>query len=281
MDHAVVPVSRRQFRWAGYPGMRAMAEAETGGLRVQGQPANQPQSSHPAASKAWLARVNVHLAVASVPVLAISAHVFWLVSLRTVALFILLPLVAALAICVVARPDRSDRVVLAGFMWGLVACAGYDALRLPTVYAAHWWTDFFPAVGGWAVGGNSSFLVGYLWRYVGDGGGIAVAFFVLAATLGAGAWGFRRTMGFALAYAVCPVWTGLVLTDLLAPGGRQLFPMSFAPLALSLAGHLIFGAVLGLGYWKSRHLEVLWPVRLADLPMPSVLRPISWARAGS
>ena len=172
-------------------------------------------------------------------------------------------------------------MVLAGFLWGLLACAAYDALRLPTVYVAHWWTDFFPAVGGWAAGGSSNALVGYLWRYVGDGGGIAVAFFVLAATLGAGAWSLRRTMGLALAYAVCPVWIGLVLTNVLAPAGRELFPLTFTTLILSLAGHLIFGAVLGFGYWNSRSLEAHWPVHVADVPMPSSLRPVPWVRTVS
>ena len=65
-------------------------------------PPGVPRSFAPAT---WLARVNVHLAVASIPVLAISAHVFWLVSLRTVALFVLLPLVAALALFIVTRPE--------------------------------------------------------------------------------------------------------------------------------------------------------------------------------
>ncbi len=286
MDQTIVPIGRRDFRLAGFPAHRPVAPAGAGQPDVDERAPGPPGMSRRFAPATWLARVNVHLAVASIPVLAISAHVFWLVSLRTVALFVLLPLVAALALFIVARPDRSDRVVLAGFLWGLVACAGYDALRLPTVYAAHWWSDFFPAVGGWAAGGHSNVLVGYLWRYVGDGGGIAVAFFVLAATLGAGTWSVRRIMALGLAYAVCPVWTGLVLTDLLAPGGRALFPLSFTTLTLALAGHLIFGAVLGFGYWQSRGVEAHWPVHVSDLPTPAaaghaVLRRISWARAGS
>ena len=218
--------------------------------------------------------------------LAISAHVFWLVSLQTVGLFVLLPLLEALLVLIIARPDRSDRLILAGFLWGLVACAGYDAFRLPTIYFFHLWKDFFGAVGGWAVGGNSNFLVGYIWRYVGDGGGIAVAFFAVAATLGAGGWARRRVVGFAIVYAVCPVWTGLILTDLIAPGGRALFPISLATLTCSLIGHLIYGAILGVGYWSSRGLETLWPIRLnslAKLSLPSVVSPlsraISWAWA--
>jgi hypothetical protein len=195
-------------------------------------------------------------------------------------LFVLLPLLEALLVLVIARPDRSDRVILAGFLWGLLACAGYDAFRLPTIYIFHLWKDFFGAVGAWAVGDHSNFLVGYIWRYVGDGGGIAVAFFVIAATLGAGAWPRRRVIGFAIAYAVCPVWTGLVLTDLIAPSGQALFPISVATLTCSLVGHLIYGAILGVGYWASRRLETLWPVRvnwLAGLSLAHVVSPMSRA----
>ena len=200
--------------------------------------------------------------------LAISAHVFTSVSLVTVSLAVLLPLLAVSVAFVFGRPHVSDRLLLAGFLWGVVACAGYDAARLPTIYLFHWWADFFGPVGGWATDTKSNFLVGYVWRYAGDGGGIAVAFFALAATLGAGAWSRRATVTFAVGYAVFPVWTGLVLTDLLAPRGHELFPLTLTTLALSLVGHLVYGAIMGFGYWKSRELEVLWPVRVATSPSP-------------
>ena len=203
----------------------------------------------------WVARLHLHLLIAAIPVLAISADVFGWVSLQTVAVSVLLPLIAITAVLVTHRPDRSDRLILSGFLWGLIACACYDAFRLPTIYVAHWWDDFFGTVGGWATGSESNFFVGYLWRYVGDGGGIAVSFFALAATVGAAAWPRRQVLALAIGYAVCPVWTGLVLTDLLAPAGRQLFPLTSATLTLFLVGHLIYGSVLGLGYLASRSHE--------------------------
>jgi hypothetical protein len=101
-----------------------------------------------------------------------------------------------------------------------------------------------------------------LWRYVGDGGGIAVAFFALAASLGAAAWPRRKTIAFGVAYAVCPVWIGLVLTDLLAPHGRELFRLSPLTLVLSLAGHLVYGLLIAVGYVQCRRLETAWPVSL-------------------
>jgi hypothetical protein len=179
-----------------------------------------------------------------------------------VALAILLPLLVGLAALVIGRPHPSDRLLLAGFLWGLVACAAYDAVRLPTIYGFHWWNDFFGSVGGWATDTKASLPVGYFWRYVGDGGGIAVAFFALAASLGAAAWPRRKTIAFGVAYAVCPVWIGLVVTDLLAPHGRELFPLSPLTLVLSLAGHLIYGLLIAVGYVHCRRLETAWPVSL-------------------
>jgi hypothetical protein len=44
-----------------------------------------------------------------------------------------------------------------------------------------------------------------------------------------------------------------VLIDGLAPTGRALFPLNATTLALSLAGHLIYGAILGYGLWASQN----------------------------
>ena len=191
--------------------------------------------------------------LASTPLLAVSADVFGVVSLRTVSSVFLLPLLGILAVLVVFKPDRIDRTALAGFAWGLVACAGYDAFRLPSVYLLHLRGDFFGRIGGWATGASSDYLAGYLWRYLGDGAGIGVVVFILASALGAASWPRRRVVGLTVTFAVCPVWAGLVLTDGLAPAGRALFPLDATTLALSLAGHLVYGAVLGYGLWLSQH----------------------------
>lgn len=213
-------------------------------------------------SPMWTLRLGLHLTIATIPLTAISAHVFGWISLHTIAIYVMPPLLAAVAALVLVRPHRSDRVVLAGFLWGLLACAGYDAFRLPSIYGLHLWNDFFGSVGGWATGSESDYLVGYLWRYVGDGGGIAIVFFALAATLRVSSWPRRWVLTFAVGYGVFPVWAGLVLTDLFAPEGRELFPLSATTLALSLIGHLIYGLILGYGYWASRAHETWWPLRL-------------------
>src|SRR5258708_10865458 len=104
-----------------------------------------PQLGQPAIGTpfSWLVRMQIHLLTASVPVLAISADVFGWVTLQTVAVVVMLPLIAILTVLVTRRPDPSDRLILSGFLWGIVACACYDAFRLPTIYGPHVWNDFF------------------------------------------------------------------------------------------------------------------------------------------
>jgi hypothetical protein len=215
----------------------------------------------------WMVRLAVHLSLAGLPVLGISAQVFGLLSLYYLAIYVLIPLVVLTAVLAVLAPDRFDMIVLSGFLWGLLACAAYDAFRLPTIYAAHLWGDFFGLVGGWATSGRPNFVVGYLWRYFGDGGGIAVPFFIEIAILRlCERKNARYIVMLAIAYAVCPVWLGLVLTDGLAPAGHALFPLTPVTLVISLVGHLIYGTVLGIGCWYSRRLHrhspsISWNIR--------------------
>ena len=197
-------------------------------------------------------RFGLYLVLASTPLLAISGEVFGVVSLRAVSSLFLFPLLGILAVVVVFKPADMDRTALAGFAWGVLACAAYDLFRLPSVYVFHLWGDFFGRIGGWATGTSSNYLAGYLWRYLGDGAGIGIVVFLLAAVIGVSSWPRRRVIGFTIAFAVCPVWAGLVLTDGLAPAGRALFPLNATTLALSLAGHLVYGAVLGYGLWASQ-----------------------------
>ena len=198
-------------------------------------------------------RFGLYLVVASTPLLAVSGEVFGVVSLRAVSAWFLVPVLALLAALVIRTPAGIDRTARAGFAWGVVACAGYDLFRLPTVYLFGLWGDFFGRIGGWATGTGSDYLAGYLWRYLGDGAGLGVVVFLQAAVLGVSCWPRRRVIGITVAFAVCPVWAGLVLTDALAPAGRALFPLTATTLALSLAGHLIYGAILGYGLWAWHH----------------------------
>ena len=83
--------------------------------------------------------------------------------------------------------------------------------------------------------------------------------------MGVGRWPKRRIVLAGVAYGICPVWSGLILTDALAPSGQALFALTPTTVILSLVGHLIYGTVLGFGCWQTRTLHKLCPVRI-DYP---------------
>jgi hypothetical protein len=239
--------------------------------------------------RARLLRLGLHLLVAALPLLAISAHVFGIAPMNVTAGLLVVPLTLVTLLLGVFSPSGEERLLLSGAMWGVLATLVYDAVRLDTVYLLGWWGDFIPRVGTWILGSGSAAdagspavgaVVGYLWRYVGDGGGIGVAFFVLVAATGLRRWGERATVAASVTFAVFPVWTGLVATVALAPRGQQqMFPLTPATVLLSLVGHLVFGLVLGLGCARCRRLEEYWPwTPLLDLrrgasPAPAPIRP--------
>lgn len=215
-------------------------------------------------SRAGLCRVGLHLLLAALPLLAISAHVFGLITMNWSAALMVVPLATTIVALSIFAPHPEERVILHGFLWGMLACALYDVFRLDTVYMLGWWADFIPTMGTWIIGDGASKTagawVGYLWRYLGDGGGIGVTFFAGAAFLGLHRRPAKQVVAAAVAFAVFPVWAGLVGTVWLAPRGQtMMFPLTPVTITLSLIGHLIFGLIMGLGFVKTRSAERFWP----------------------
>jgi hypothetical protein len=213
---------------------------------------------------AGLLRIGLHLLLAALPLLAISAHVFGLIKMQYSAGILVIPLATAIVAMTVLSPHGGDRVVASGMWWGIVGCAIYDGFRLTTVHLFHWWADFIPTMGTWITGDpddlTSGAVVGYLWRYIGDGGGIGITFFALACAVGMQHWSRRAVVTAAVAFSVFPVWAGLVGTVAIAPRGQSMmFPITWVTLTLSLIGHLIFGFVMGLGFHRSRAVRSAWP----------------------
>jgi hypothetical protein len=119
-------------------------------------------------------------------------------------------------------------------------------------------------MGTWLHSGTDSrtgAIVGYLWRYFGDGGGIGIAFFLIALALGLQHRSSRTVLLAFVTFAVFPVWAGLIGTVALSERGqRDMFPLTPTTITLSLIGHLIFGLVLGLGFLRARgRLAQHWP----------------------
>jgi hypothetical protein len=203
----------------------------------------------------WLAaRVVLVLMLASMPILGISVDVFGLVPQSTTSI-VVIALCAVLGAIITFAPHRIDMIVGRGLIAGMVACIVYDGARLFAVHALGLMGDFIPVMGSWVTGEPDtagSAAVGYIWRYIGDGGGLGVAFFVVAFALGIDRWSSTRAVLAAVVFAVFPTWTGLIATVALAPHGQEMmFPLNVATISITLVGHLIFGIVLGLAFLKA------------------------------
>ena len=136
---------------------------------------------------------------------------------------LVIPLAAGIVALTVLAPHQGDRVIAQGMLWGIVGCAIYDGFRLTTVHVFGWWADFIPTMGTWITGDpddmTSGAVVGYLWRYIGDGGGIGITFFAIASALGLQKCSRRTTVLAAVAFSVFPVWAGLIATVWHRPAG--------------------------------------------------------------
>ncbi|GAT12826.1 uncharacterized protein RMCN_5959 [Mycolicibacterium novocastrense] len=137
-----------------------------------------------------VARLFLVLLLASMPILGISVDVFGLVP-QNVTSVVVIALGAVLGALIAFAPHRIDMIVGRGLIAGMVACIVYDAARLFAVHVLGLMGDFIPVMGSFVTGEPDtagSAAVGYVWRYIGDGGGLGVAFFVVAFALGIDRW---------------------------------------------------------------------------------------------
>jgi hypothetical protein len=134
------------------------------------------------------------------------------------------------------------KLALKGFIIGLLACLFYDCMRFAAI-GLGLWRDFIPGIGMLLLHTNKpDWVIGYIWRYVGDGGFMSVAFVM----------GYRllqpkldvRTA--ALLFGIV-IWLCLIGTILMVPRGR-LFPLTPMTFSLSLLGHVIYGLSIGFLY---------------------------------
>ncbi len=227
-------------------------------------------SSRP--SKWAVARVLLVLLIAAMPILAIPVEVFGLVSQGTTSI-LLIVLIALLATVMVFAPHRIDMIVGRGLIAGMVACIVYDGARLFAVHVLGLMGDFITVMGSFVTGEpgtTGSAAVGYVWRYIGDAGGLGIAFFVVAFALGVDRWSNVSAVAASVAFAVFPTWAGLIATVAIAPRGEEMmFDLNWATIIITLVGHLIFGLFVGLAFLKmprgGAHREWPWPPLLRVL----------------
>jgi hypothetical protein len=117
----------------------------------------------------------------------------------------------------------------------MIATGIYDLLRLGLVWAGLW-GDPIPGIGRMALADpDANPFWGYLWRFVGNGGGMGLAFAMLP-------WRGVR-LGVAFGSAIC-----LGLLGLLAAWPQaqlHFFPLTPVTATGAMAGHWVYGAVLG------------------------------------
>ena len=148
--------------------------------------------------------------------------------------FAVIPAYATMALIGLRYPAWGKRALL-GLLAGMIATGVYDILRIGLMFAGLW-GDPIPSIGRLATGDpNIAWYWGYVWRFVGNGGGMGIAFAMLP-------WRGVK-LGIAYGTAVC---LGLVAILYFFPVAQlHFFALTPPTAAGGMAGHWIYGAVLG------------------------------------
>lgn len=202
--------------------------------------------------KNHLVRIPVGIAAAIIfcigftPITALAFALMGICSLSLGTLILVVPAIT-LALTLGCYHGDHGKLMRRGYLMGIIAVACYDCVRIPFTMMG-WMGDFIPQIGGMLTGdGDPHAVIGYLWRYLGNGGGMGMAFvcayallrhrFLLLRLLG----GLKSALLFG-----CFVWACLIVTLLLSPHGEEvMFAITPISLLLSLIGHLVFGGALG------------------------------------
>lgn len=167
-----------------------------------------------------------------VPVTLIALSTFGL-GLRSLAVHVALPALAILGVLVATR-RAAGALAVSALRAGVVATAVYDASRFGFMWAGAVDHDPIPHIGT-ALSLDPAAVFGYLWRYLGNGTGLALAFLALG----------LRGVGVGVAYGLA-VCTGLLVMLAVSPHGEELlFALTPGTVLMATVGHAVFGAVLG------------------------------------
>ena len=190
-----------------------------------------------------LALCFAYASIGFTPIGALALTIGGLWSLTVGTLVLIVPGIIA-AIVLGIRYPRYGRLAAEGLAAGLVAVLVYDLVRW-TFVGFGWWGDFIPNIGGWLNGtGEPDWILGYGFRWLGDGGGMGVTFMVAARTF-LPHLARRAPVALGIAYGLV-IWMCLLITLIVSPEGQMmLFPLTALTLVLSWIGHVVYGAVLG------------------------------------
>lgn len=170
----------------------------------------------------------------AVPVSLIGASTFGVLTLKQLTVFFLLPALVGLVVLTVTS-SASWLLVKRAVVAGVTATFIYDIFRWTCLALGLMDGDPIPHIGT-DLGLEPGWVFGYLWRFLGNGSGIAVAFYAF------GGRGIVAGTAHGLVVA-----SGLLAVLAISPHGQQaLFPLTPTIVAIAVTGHVIYGVVLGL-----------------------------------
>jgi hypothetical protein len=176
------------------------------------------------------------------PIFCLSLALQGLVPLHFLAAFVIIPATAG-AIVLGRLEPAFGRLALAGLLSGIVAVAMYDLVRGSFVLTGLM-KDPIPNIGRMALAdAAASPLWGYAWRFVWNGGAMGIAFSMLPFR------GVRAGAKFGLFVCACLFFT-LAASQV---AQQRFFTLNAANAAIAVAGHLVYGAVLGWMLEKLHH----------------------------
>lgn len=173
------------------------------------------------------------------PVSSIALHCIGVLPLQHCLFFLVVPMFAGMFLLGLLTPGMT-RVAARGWIAGVVAVALYDCSRVP--FILYGWGDFIPKIGAWLLDTEDpGAWVGYAWRYIGNGGGLGMAFFMLIKATGFSRNFLRAGIEFGLFVFLCLV----VLLCTFKEAQDMMFRITPLTFAGSFTGHVIYGATLG------------------------------------
>jgi hypothetical protein len=182
-----------------------------------------------------------YFAIGFSPITALAIAIIGWLPLSSAALLLVLPSMV-LGISLALLFPSYGKLALKGMVIGLIAVFLYDCMRVPFILTGIW-GDFIPKIGMWLLGtSHPDWVIGYVWRYLGDGGCMGMSFTVAYSVLKPRLDSRVAALGFGIA-----IWLCLLGTLVLAPHGEELlFKLTPTTLSLSLLGHLIYGTAIGI-----------------------------------
>lgn len=170
---------------------------------------------------------------------AIALHVLGIADLYLTARLIVLPAFIGILVLGLHNVDLG-KDLLRGWTYGVISVLIYDLSRIPFILMG--WDDFIPVIGDWMMGHEGAHgHLGYLWRYVGNGGGLGLSCYIL--------YKYFKPRLSPLVFGVLfglSVWLCLDIVLLFERAREMMFEPTTLNVIGSFTGHLVFGLCLGL-----------------------------------